>query len=249
MKIFEKLETLAYRNIVVPFQGRTTFNFVNEHYKKGMKVLDFGCGTGSNSKLFHPKDYIGSEVNSSRVESSSKKYPKYKFKKIPIINSLEDKLPWENNSFDIIFVSLCLHHINAKSCKIIFKEFRRVLKNNGKILGIEPALIDGKYFSNILMNILDAGDYILPLNKYKDMYESESFTTTHINVVKTFGYNLWQYSSVATDEEPTKFKYGKTQIRKITKPIHLLGLYGKWVMLIFLGYKLIDLLVNMFSSM
>lgn len=249
MKIFEKLETLAYRNIVVPLQGRTTFDFVNEHYNKGMKVLDFGCGTGSNSKLFNPEDYIGSEVDSSRVESSGKKYPKYKFEKIPIINSSKDKLPWADNSFDMIFVSLCLHHINAKSCKLIFKEFRRVLKSNGKILGIEPALIDGKYFSNVLMNILDAGDYILPLNKYKEMYKSESFTTTHINVVKTFGYNLWQYSSVATDEKPIKFKNGKTQIRKITKPIHLLGLYGKWVVLIFLGYKLIDLLVNMFSSM
>ena len=52
-----------------------------------------------------------------------------------------------------------------------------------------------------------------------------------------------------TDEEPIKFNNGKTQIRKITKPIHLLGLYGKWAVLIFLGYKLIDLLVNMFSSM
>ena len=49
MKIFEKLETLAYRNIVVPLQGRTTFDFVNKLYNKGMKVLDFGCGTGSNS--------------------------------------------------------------------------------------------------------------------------------------------------------------------------------------------------------
>ena len=87
------------------------------------------------------------------------------------------------------------------------------------------------------------------LNDYKEMYKSESFTTTHINVVKTFGYNLWQYSSVATDEKPTKFKNGKTQIRKITKPIHLLGFYGKWVVLIFLGYKLTGLLVNIFSSM
>ena len=78
MKIFEKLETLAYKNIIVPLQGRTTFDFVHKHYSEGMKVLDFGCGTGSNSKLFNPKDYIGSEVNSSRVESSGKNYPKYK---------------------------------------------------------------------------------------------------------------------------------------------------------------------------
>ena len=34
MKIFEKLETLAYRNIVFPFQGRTTFNFVYEVTEK-----------------------------------------------------------------------------------------------------------------------------------------------------------------------------------------------------------------------
>ena len=196
MSIFKKLETFAYRNIVVPLQGNTTFDFVGEHYSKGMKVLDFGCGTGSNSKLFHSEDYIGSEVDISRVESSREKYPKYKFEKIPIISSPKNMLPWEDNSFDMIFVSLCLHHINAKSCKLIFKEFRRVLKNDGKILGIEPALIDGKYFSNILMNILDAGDYILPLNKYKNMYRSESFKTNHINIVKTFGYNLWQYSSV-----------------------------------------------------
>lgn len=249
MKIFEKLETLAYRNIVVPLQGNTTFDFVNEHYNSGMKVLDFGCGTGSNSKLFKPEDYIGSEVDTSRVESSSKKYPKYKFKKIPIINSSKDILPWEDNSFDMIFVSLCLHHINAKSCKLIFKEFRRVLKSKGKILGMEPVLIKGQHFSNILMNILDAGDYILPLNKYKAMYQSESFTTSNINIVKTFGYNLWQYSSIVTGEKSTDFKNSKTKIRKIIKPIHLLGLYGKWIVLIFLAHILINLLVNMFVSM
>ena len=158
-------------------------------------------------------DYIGSEVDMSRVESSREKYPKYKFEKIPIISSAKNMLPWKDNSFDMIFVSLCLHHINAESCKLIIKEFRRVLKSDGKVLGIEPALIDGKYFSNILMNILDAGDYILPLNKYKNMYQSESFKTNHINIVKTFGYNLWQYSSVAVGDKSTEFKNDKTPIR------------------------------------
>ena len=249
MKFFKNLETSAYRNIVVPLQGRKTFDFVNGHYNIGMKVLDFGCGTGSNSKLFNPDDYIGAEVDYSRIESSFKNYPKYKFEKIPIINSSKDKLPWKDNSFDIVFISLCLHHISAKICKLIFKELRRVLKSNGKIIGIEPALINGKYFSNILMNILDAGDYILPPNKYKDMYQSESFKATDINVVKTFGYNLWQYIAIPIDEKSTRFENGKMKIRKITKPIHLLGLYGKWVVLVLLTYSLINLLINVFSSM
>ena len=104
MNIFSKLETFAYRNIVVPLQGRATFDFVENHYEKGMKTLDFGCGTGSNSKLFHAEDYIGAEVDMSRVQSSRKKYVKYTFEKIPIIHSTEERLPWEKDSFDLIFV-------------------------------------------------------------------------------------------------------------------------------------------------
>ena len=98
MSIFSKLETLAYLNIVVPLQGKATFDFVKNHYSKGMKTLDFGCGTGSNSKLFHAEDYIGAEVDMSRVQSSTKKYAKKTFEKIPIINSADNKLPWENDS-------------------------------------------------------------------------------------------------------------------------------------------------------
>ena len=33
MDIFSKLETFAYRNIVVPMQGKATFDFVENNYK------------------------------------------------------------------------------------------------------------------------------------------------------------------------------------------------------------------------
>ena len=50
--------------------------FVDDYYKKGDRVLDFGCGVGSNSTLFHNDDYIGVDVDKSRVLSSRLKYPK-----------------------------------------------------------------------------------------------------------------------------------------------------------------------------
>jgi ubiquinone/menaquinone biosynthesis C-methylase UbiE len=248
MSIFSKLETLAYLNIVVPLQGKATFDFVKNHYSKGMKTLDFGCGTGSNSKLFHAEDYIGAEVDMSRVQSSTKKYAKKTFEKIPIINSADNKLPWENDSFDLIFISLCLHHINAKNCKLIFKEFNRVLKSSGKILGLEPCVIEKNYFSNICMNVLDAGDYILPIENYKNIYASESFKTNHINIVKTFGYNLWQYSSKPISDKSTPYQGGMTTYRRFMKPVHVLGLYGKWFVLVFLVFLFLKNLINVIIS-
>ena len=62
MSLFLKMETFVYKNFIVPLQGKHTFDFVSEHYQKGEKVLDFGCGIGSNSKLFDSEDYIGVEV-------------------------------------------------------------------------------------------------------------------------------------------------------------------------------------------
>ena len=164
MSVFLKMETFVYKNLVVPLQGKQTFKFVDNYYKKGNKVLDFGCGIGSNSKLFHHNDYIGVEVDESRVISSRLKYPKNRFEKIPFISKDEGGIPFEDNYFDIVFISLCLHHIDSNTCKLLFKEFSRVLKDNGLIIGIEPCILPNKYFSKkacIEVPLLEASFLIL----------------------------------------------------------------------------------------
>jgi len=241
---FEKLETFVYKNLVVPLQGKNTFNFVNDFYEKGQKTLDFGCGVGSNSKLFHSSDYIGAEVDISRVKSSRLKYPNHKFEAIPFISSEKDVLPFNDNTFDIIFISLCLHHINSNTCKILFREFKRILKNNGKIIGLEPSMIPRKYFSNIFMNLVDAGDYILSSDDYKSLYKSEGYEIKEVGIVKTFGYHLWQYIAEPKTSEIQNITLGMTTHRKLIRPFHLISLYGKWVLIIYLIFLVIQFLFN-----
>ena len=244
MDIFLKMETFVYKNLVVPLQGKQTFKFVDYYYNKGDKVLDFGCGIGSNSKLFHHDDYIGVEIDESRVLSSRLKYPKSKFEKIPFISTSDDKIPFEDNSFDLVFISLCLHHIDSDTCKLLFKEFSRVLRGSGKIIGIEPCILSGKYFSNIFMNIIDAGDYILPIEEYKQIYSSEAFQVKDINIVKTFGYHLWQYSAKPNNKKASAHKGSMTKYRKLIRPLHLASLYGKWAVLLFLFYLIINPIIS-----
>ena len=138
MSIFRKMETFVYKNLVVPLQGKHSFDFVGDIYSKGKRVLDFGSGVGTNSGLFYPDDYVGVEVDTTRVSESKYTFPNHRFQEISYISSYDDRLPFPDGSFDIIFISLCLHHIDSYTCKILFQEFRRLLKKDGVIIGVEP---------------------------------------------------------------------------------------------------------------
>jgi len=133
MGIFLKMETFVYKNLVVPLQGKQTFKFVEDYYNKGDKVLDFGCGIGSNSKLFHHGDYIGVEVDESRVLSSRLKYPKSKFEKIPFISTPDDKIPFEDNSFDLVISVTTVHNFDRNQCIKALQEIKRVSKKDAFI--------------------------------------------------------------------------------------------------------------------
>ena len=139
---------------------------------------------------------------------------------------------------DIIFISLCLHHIDSYTCKILFHEFRRLLKGGGMIVGIEP-IITSNILSNIFMNLMDAGDFIISRNDYRKMYSSESFRVDSINVIRVFGYHLWQYTAISSGKVSGSYSSDMTAYRKIIKPFHkIVVLYGKWLMLFFFGYLL-----------
>ena len=237
MSIFRKMETFVYKHLVVPLQGKDTFNFVGNIYVKGNKVLDFGSGIGTNSKLFYPEDYIGVDVDYSRVEESRRAFSNHQFKSIPYISSDNDQLPFPDKSFDIVFISLCLHHVDSSNCKILLREFRRLLKKDGIIIGIEP-VITQNIFSNIFMNLIDGGDYIINQHNYTKMYSSESFQVTSIDIVTTFGYQLWQYTAKSSGIGSESFSSSITNYRKTIKPLNQGILYGKWIILFYLGYLL-----------
>ena len=94
-----------------------------------------------------------------------------------------------------------------------------------------------------------AGDYIITRSNYTAMYASESFKVNPINVIKVFGYHLWQYTASADGEISRSFSSGMTTFRKIIKPFHKIILYGKWVMVAILGLYTPANMVNNFYGM
>lgn len=133
----------------------------------GKKVLDFGCGTGSYSLLFDSDKYVGVDTDRGRIEYATKHYTEYTFRHIE-----NDSLVNLGDNFDYIFIVSTLHHLSNKQIELLTKQFHKILKPNGCIIGMEPCFFPGSTFNNWFMKWIDRGEFIRSEKNYKSLFES-----------------------------------------------------------------------------
>lgn len=90
----------------------------------GKTALDIGCRSGHFSKLFENNGY---SVTSTDIEKS--------YDKCKIVDA-DNPLPYQDNSFNIIWCSEVVEHL--KDPQKTITEFRRVLKPDGKAVLTTP---------------------------------------------------------------------------------------------------------------
>ena len=92
------------------------------------RVLDYGCGIGQAvpflKNAFNPAILIGSDLSSASVDFAIRQYP-YLLYRHP--EELED------NSFDLIFVSNVMHHIDPTERSKVVQDLCKKLRPGGKI--------------------------------------------------------------------------------------------------------------------
>ena len=108
-------------------------------YEKANKkiVLDYGCGIGSVTEKvakLNPEKLVGidiSEISINKAIESAKDL------KLHIEYSVDncENLKLTENTFDLVFGSGILHHLNVEKA---MSEIRRVLKDSGEMVFLEP---------------------------------------------------------------------------------------------------------------
>ena len=117
------------------FEGKKNiiFSILKKHiFKNDLKILDFGCGVGINTKMLSSFGHVTCFDQSPEAI----KYLKKKFnnnKKILIKDSLENS----NELFDLIIASEVLEHLENDKEEI--KKLCSLLKPNGFFLATVPA--------------------------------------------------------------------------------------------------------------
>jgi ubiquinone/menaquinone biosynthesis C-methylase UbiE len=100
--------------------------------QEGMRVLDVGCGTGTNLSLHHPAgcEVFGIDLSPAMAEMARKKLGD----RAEILLGDASHMPYEDNFFDLVTTMMTLHEMPDLIRSKVMSEMIRVLKPNGHML-------------------------------------------------------------------------------------------------------------------
>jgi len=147
------------------------------------KVLDLGGRDGTLTKHFIEKNY----VTLADIDENALQYAKNNYKVETIKVDLNQSLPFQDNSFDVVVMAEVLEHLPYPS--ITLGEIRRVLKTNGKFIGNLPLAYHLKDRWQIIRGrrLLISGDPThLQFLSYEDVKKlmSKFFNIEEITILK-----------------------------------------------------------------
>lgn len=122
-----KYEKLSWVNKPTAFA-----KFAIKYFPKSGKILELGGGQGADARFFAKAGYDVLLTDFSRKALEIAKAKRGKLK-IRFKNSdlAKGKLPFADNSFEIVYSSLSLHYFDEKTTQKLFNEIYRVLKPKG----------------------------------------------------------------------------------------------------------------------
>ena len=101
---------------------------------KGLKVLDLGCGIGHTDSFLSDAFNMlyGVDIAEQAVERAKALNPTVDYSVYDGLN-----LPYDDNSFDIVFTICVMHHLQLGERNNFISEIKRILKNCGIIIVFE----------------------------------------------------------------------------------------------------------------
>jgi ubiquinone/menaquinone biosynthesis C-methylase UbiE len=103
--------------------------------QKGMRVLDVGCGTGTNLQLYRQAEcaVCGIDLSPAMIEVAREKLGL----EADIRMGDACEMPYPDDYFDLVTAMLTLHEMDNQIRPGVIKEIARVLKPRGRILLVD----------------------------------------------------------------------------------------------------------------
>jgi SAM-dependent methyltransferase len=150
------------------------------------RVLDVGCGPGTNATNFAKSDYLGIDLNPAYIESAKRRHGG----RFLAVDAAKFS-PGPGERFDFILVNSFLHHVDTDTTQRILLNLRDLLTPDGHIHILEPVLPGSTSVARLVAKA-DRGKFVRPLKKWEGIFR-ELFTQTVLEpfTLRLAGITLW----------------------------------------------------------
>ncbi len=208
------------------FTGFDTFYFVKKkvdylaQYEKNepSHLLDLGCGDGYTAHFVHEQFPLwqinGIEVSGeSIIECKQKNIPQASFQVYD-----GTTIPFDDNSFDVVFISCIFHHVPANEHEALLKEVQRVLKKGGRLYLFEhnPFNIGTRYL--VKTCVFDANAKLLPASYFSNIFKKQQWIIDKRTYITFFPGWKWIKSFLSLEKYFSNIPLGGQYYFRIIKP-------------------------------
>jgi SAM-dependent methyltransferase len=92
--------------------------------KSGGRLLDVGCGPGTNTALFDGWDYHGVDLNPKYIETARSRFPDRRFDVGDATKLGVD------GKFDVVLINSLMHHIDDAGCRSLLSGLAALLADD-----------------------------------------------------------------------------------------------------------------------
>jgi SAM-dependent methyltransferase len=169
MKPYARLmeNTLAYRVWQAPFaEQKLAPLYAHNDVARARRVLDVGCGPGTNTAHFAHADYLGIDFNPSYIESARQRYGR-EF----VVADVTKYEVAPDQRFDLILANSLFHHIDTDSTRRILAHLATLLSDDGHVHVFDLVLPERPSVSRFLARA-DRGEHPRPLEEWRTLFSA-----------------------------------------------------------------------------
>ncbi|NUP56678.1 MAG: class I SAM-dependent methyltransferase [Gemmatimonadaceae bacterium] len=167
MKPYARLmeNTLAYRVWQAPFaEQKLAPLYAHNDVARARRVLDVGCGPGTNTAHFAHADYLGIDFNPAYIDSARERYGR-EF----VVADVTKYEVAPDQRFDLILANSLFHHIDTASTRRILAHLATLLSDDGHVHVFDLVLPEGPSVSRLLARA-DRGEFPRPLEEWRALF-------------------------------------------------------------------------------
>ncbi len=151
------------------------------------RVLDVGCGPGTNASEFTHAEYVGIDLSEPYIQTARRRH-----RGTFLVADVRTYQPAADDRFDFVLVNSLLHHLDTPAVRHILRSVHAQLTADGHIHILELVLPRRTSVARLLARA-DRGDYPRPLEAWRELF-GEAFEEIVFEpyVVARCGVALWE---------------------------------------------------------